>query len=83
MKKIKGYMREHEFEDLISLNREQLSCFDFSKCKITDDDVLVTITEVHNEPIDQTLVGLLGFLCGVMLGVVVMLYCSTTSLWQW
>lgn len=71
MKKIKGYMREHEFEDLISLNREQINCFDFSKHKITDGDVLVTITEVHNEPIDQTLVGLLGFLCGVILGFVV------------
>lgn len=82
MKKIKGYMREHEFEDLISLNREQINCFDFSKCKITDGDVLVTITEVHNEPIDQTLVGLLGFLCGVVLGFAVIFYCLAVPLGQ-
>ena len=82
MRKIKGYMREHEFEDLIALKREQINCFDFSRCEITDGDVLVTITEVHNEPIDHTPVALLGFLCGVMLGVVVMLYCSTIPLGQ-
>lgn len=85
MKKIKGYMREHEFEDLISLNREQISCFDFSKCKITDGDVLVTITKWHDEPIDHTLVGLvglLGFLCGVVLGFAVIFYCLTIPLGQ-
>lgn len=83
MKKIKGYMREHEFEDLISLNREQISCFDFSKCKIVNDDISVTITKGHDEPIDQALVGLfLGFLCGVVLGFAVIFYCSTIPLGQ-
>lgn len=47
------------------------------------DEKPVTITEGHDEPIDQTLVGLfLGFLCGVGVGFVVILYCSAIPLGQ-
>ena len=42
-----------------------------------------TLTEGHDEPIDQTALGFfLGFLCGVGVGFVVILYCSTIPLGQ-
>lgn len=83
MEKIKGYIREHEFEIMGSLDQEQINCFDFSKAKMITNDIPVTITEGHDEPIDQTALGFfLGFLCGVGVGFVVILYCSTIPLGQ-
>jgi len=83
VKKIKGYIREHEFEIMGSLDQEQINCFDFSKNKIASNDTPVTITEGHDEPIDQTSLGfLLGSFCGVVIGFVVILYCSTIPLGQ-
>lgn len=83
MKKIKGYISKEEFEDMASLDKEQVHCFDFSKVKITTGSIPVTITEGHDEPIDQTLAGLfVGFICGVILGFAVIFYCSTIPLGQ-
>lgn len=83
MKKFKGYMLSHELEDMASLDKEQIHCFDFSKAKMITNDIPVTITEGHDEPIDQTALGFfLGFLCGMGVGFVVILYSSTIPLGQ-
>ena len=73
VKKIKTYMFNGEFDHYKAMaNRKEVF-----------DEKPVTITEGHDEPIDQTAIGfLLGCLCGVVIGFVVILYCSTIPLGQ-